>query len=152
MPSPKKAKRKRPPTDGLLGIKFAQGNPRITADKHMDFTSLCAMAEEEVTMIVKVLPDEVKALAEACPITYEDRPDREDGLEDDLLGLFEGASLIEEPGPDALPLIRIFVGNLWDYTERDEQDFRDEVGTTYLHELGHYLGWDEEEVAERGLE
>lgn len=110
------------------------------------------MAEEEVEMIVKVLPEGVKEKAESCPVSYEDKPREDDGLEDDLLGLFEGASLIEEPGPDALPLIRIFVGNLWEYTERDEQDFRDEVGTTYLHELGHFLGWDEDEVAERGLQ
>jgi predicted Zn-dependent protease with MMP-like domain len=26
------------------------------------------------------------------------------------------------------------------------------VRLTYLHELGHYLGWDEDEIAERGLE
>lgn len=110
------------------------------------------MAAEEVAMIVNVLPQGVKEQAQACHVTYEDRPDGEDGLADDLLGLFEGASLIEDPGPDALPIIRIYVGNLWEYTERDEQDFRDEVGTTYLHELGHYLGWDEDEVAERGLE
>ena len=118
----------------------------------MNFPELCAMAEEEVAMIAKVLPEGVKEKAEACPVTYEDRPRGEDGLAEDLLGLFEGASLIEEPGPEALPLIRIFVGNLWEYCERDEQDFRDEVGTTYLHELGHYLGWDEDEVADRGLE
>ncbi|QTN33471.1 metallopeptidase family protein [Akkermansiaceae bacterium] len=118
----------------------------------MDIAELCAMAEEEVAMIVHVLPEEVKEKAEQCPVSYEDKPQPGDPLGEDLLGLFEGASLIEEPGPDALPLIRIFVGNLWDYTERDEQDFRDEVGTTYLHELGHYLGWDEDEVAERGLE
>lgn len=110
------------------------------------------MAEEEVVMILRVLPEGVKEQAEQCPVTYQDKPSPDEGLEADTLGLFEGASLIEEPGPDALPMIRIFVGNLWEYAERDEQDFRDEVGTTYLHELGHYLGWDEDEVAERGLE
>lgn len=118
----------------------------------MDTERLCIMAEEEVAMIVHVLPDEVKAEAERCPVSYENKPDAEDDIEEDILGLFEGASLIEEAGPDAMPRIRIFVGNLWEYAERDEQDFRDEVGTTYLHELGHYLGWDEDEVAERGLE
>ena len=57
-------------------------------------------------MIAKVLPEGVKEKAEACPVTYEDRPRGDDGLADDLLGLFEGASLIEEPGPEALPRIR----------------------------------------------
>jgi len=118
----------------------------------MDIPELCSIAAEEVAMIVRVLPDEVRKQADQCPVSYEEKPSPDDGLEADTLGLFEGASLIDEAGPDALPLIRLFVGNLWDYTERDEQDFRDEVGTTYLHELGHFLGWDEDEVTERGLE
>jgi predicted Zn-dependent protease with MMP-like domain len=118
----------------------------------MNRERLCEIAEDEVAMIVKVLPEGVKEQAENCPVSYEGKPAPDDDLEDDILGLFEGASLIEEPGPEAMPRIRIFVENLWEYTERDEQDFRDEVGTTYLHELGHYLGWDEDEVAEHGLE
>ena len=56
------------------------------------------------------------------------------------------------PGPEDLPSIRRFVENIWEWVEEDEQDFRDEVGTTFLHELGHYLGWDEDEVSQRGLE
>lgn len=118
----------------------------------MNLDQLCEIAADEVAMIAKVLPEGVKEQTEKCPVSYEAKPTPDDELEEDILGLFEGASLIDEPGPDAMPLIRIFVENLWEYTEHDEQDFRDEVGTTYLHELGHYLGWDEDEVAERGLE
>lgn len=118
----------------------------------MDIGELTEWAADEVAMIVKVLPEELRENASACPVSYEEKPDSEDDLEDDVLGVFEGASLIDEPGPEALPRIRIFVGNLWEYAECDEQDFRDEVGTTFLHELGHYFGWDEDEIAERGLE
>lgn len=117
----------------------------------MEFSALCELAAAEVSMLVKVLPEEVKTEAQNCTVSYEDRPHENEALEEGILGLFEGASLIEEAGPDAMPRIRIFVGNLWDYTGKDEQDFLDEVGTTFLHELGHYLGWDENEVAERGL-
>lgn len=116
----------------------------------MDFEELSGMAEKEIAMLVKTLPEKIRAEAMNCPVSFDRKP--ESGDEDDLLGVFEGASLIDEPGPDALPLIRIFVNNIWDYVERDEQDFLDEVGTTFLHELGHYLGWDEDEIAERGLE
>lgn len=118
----------------------------------MNFEQLCKIAENEVAMIVNVLPEGIKEQAATCPVYFEGKPAPDDDIEDDILGLFEGASLIDELGPDAMPRVRIFVENLWEYTERDEQDFRDEVGTTYLHELGHYLGWDEDEVAERGLE
>jgi len=118
----------------------------------MDLKGLCGLAGGEVAAIVKVLPAEVAGKAADCTVSYEDKPDDGEGLEEGILGLFEGASLIEEAGPDAMPRIRIFVSNLWEYTEGDEQDFLDEVGTTYLHELGHYLGWDEDEIAARGLE
>lgn len=118
----------------------------------MELAELCEMASSEVAMLVEVLPEEVKAEAKRCTVSYESKPEDDEGLEQSILGLFEGASLTEEPGPDAMPRIRIFVKNLWEYAEGDDQDFLDEVGTTFLHELGHYLGWDEEEVAERGLE
>ena len=109
-------------------------------------------ADEEVTAVVKILPKEVQEAAARCTISFEEKPGTEDDLEGTELGLFEGASLADEPGPDAMPRIRLFLANLWEWVEEDEQDYRDEVGTTFLHELGHYLGWDEDEVGERGLE
>jgi len=118
----------------------------------MILEELIAMAEHEIAMIIKVLPDEIREQAQNCPVSFEDVPRDYEGLDEETLGLFEGASLAEEPSPHAMPRIRIFVGNVWEFTDEDEQDFLDEIGTTYLHELGHYLGWDEEQIAERGLE
>lgn len=118
----------------------------------MDLKSLCELAESEVKMITGVLPPEIADKASDCIVSYEGKPDSIEDLEEGILGLFEGASLIDESGPDAMPRIRIFVSNLWEYSEGEEQDFLDEVGTTFLHELGHYLGWDEDEIAARGLE
>jgi predicted Zn-dependent protease with MMP-like domain len=49
----------------------------------------------------------------------------------------------------------LFLENLWLMIEEeggDERDFRFEVRTTLLHELGHYLGLNEEDLEERGLE
>lgn len=108
------------------------------------------MAEQEIAQIMKVLPDEIRAHAVNCQFSFETKPTA--GTQDeDLLGVFEGASLLDEPSADELPRIRIFVENIWEYVEMDEQDYLDEVGTTFLHELGHYLGWDEDEIEERGL-
>ena len=53
---------------------------------------------------------------------------------------------------DVPPQILLFLANLWDYADGDEALFREEVRTTYLHELGHYLGLDELDLEERGLE
>lgn len=122
---------------------------------HMDFETLSQWADEELKMLVRVLPEDVRAAANRVPVSMEDKPG--DGpfdaeLVGDELGLFEGPTAAEEADPTDLARIRLFLGNLWDWVEGDEQDFRDEVGTTFLHELGHYLGWDEDEVAERGLD
>ena len=40
---------------------------------------------------------------------------------------------------------------IWDFTDGDVSEFREEVKVTLLHELGHYLGLDEDEVEELGL-
>lgn len=121
----------------------------------MTFETLSRWADEELKALVRVLPDDVREAADRVPVSMEEKPG--DGpfdseLAGDELGLFEGPAADEEADPADLPRIRLFLRNLWEWVDGDEQDFRDEVGTTYLHELGHYLGWDEDEVAARGLD
>lgn len=68
----------------------------------------------------------------------------DEGIAEDTLGLFSGPSVNEPEDEYAWELrITLFLWNLWDYAEGDWQTYRDEVRTTYLHELGHYLGLDE---------
>ncbi|MFD2255229.1 metallopeptidase family protein [Luteolibacter algae] len=118
----------------------------------MEFEKLCELAAGEVKMIVDVLPEEVRPQAAGCPVYYEAKPLEGESIEEDALGVFQGTPIVDEDQTGNPPRIRIFVENMWEYAERDEQDFLDEVGTTYLHELSHYLGWDEEEVGEFDLE
>jgi predicted Zn-dependent protease with MMP-like domain len=121
----------------------------------MDFETLSRWAEEELEALVKVLPADVRDAAKVVAVAMEEKPGKgayDDDLQGDELGLFEGPAADEEAEAGDLPRIRLFLMNLWEWTDRDEQDFRDEVGTTFLHELGHYLGWDEDEVSQLGLE
>ena len=121
----------------------------------MDFATLSRWADEELKSLIQVLPEDVRTAARKLPVSLEEQPGKgaDDGdLEGDELGLFEGPCALDEPGSAEMPRIRLFLTNLWDWVEQDEQDYRDEVGTTFLHELGHYLGWDEDEVNDRGLE
>ena len=121
----------------------------------MDFETLSTWADEELKSLVKVLPQDIQDAANKVAISFEEKPGQgacDDELEGDELGLFEGPSAADEAGIEELPRIRLFLANLWDWVGEEEQDYRDEVGTTFLHELGHYLGWDEDEVAARGLE
>lgn len=123
----------------------------------MPDAELLRLATEVVNRTCKKLPKDIRVLAEAVPIHYEDYPSEEavsDGIEPDSLGMFWGDSHGTELSRDLPmpPQIFLFLENLWDYAEGDEATYREEVRITYLHELGHYLGWDEDEVAERGLE
>ncbi len=121
----------------------------------MDFETLSTWADEELKALVKVLPKDIREASEKVAISFEEKPGQasyDDQLEGDELGLFDGPSAMDEAAAGEFPRIRLFLTNLWEWVGEDEQDFRDEVGTTFLHEMGHYLGWDEEEVAERGLE
>ena len=93
--------------------------------------------------------------AGGLPVTFERRPNaglQADGIEPDTLGLFTGAEFAEEGNVPLPPQIILFLENLRDFAEGDEVIFREEVRTSFLHELGHYLGLDEDELTERGLE
>jgi predicted Zn-dependent protease with MMP-like domain len=118
---------------------------------------LGSLALKLVANIQKRLPEDIRVLAQKVPVICEDFPSEEtvrEGLDPDLLGLFVGASHGEEANQDTPlpPQIIIYIGSIWDYVEGDLPAFRKEVKVTYLHELGHFLGWDEDEVAERGLD
>ncbi len=123
----------------------------------MTFARLTSIAQQVVGAAQRRLPAGVREAAATVPVCYEDHPTEDiidDEIDEDILGLFvgheHGAELAEtQPLP---PQILLFLDNIWDQAEGNESAYRDEVRLTYLHELGHYLGWDEDEVARRGLE
>ena len=116
------------------------------------------MAKREVAALRRELPPEMAARAAEVPVVCLARPTRamvrEDGLDPDLLGLFVGPNCAEgvESGDPLPPEILLFLENLWDYADGDEEIFREEVRVTYYHELGHYLGLEEDDLEDRGLE
>jgi len=71
----------------------------------------------------------------------------------DALGLFMGISELQRAGDEApvpTPVIYLFKRNI----EREsvsDQDLREQIAVTFLHELGHLLGFDEEGVEDMGL-
>lgn len=110
-----------------------------------------ALARREVTSILQSLPGDVRRAAEQCEIVYE--TGIAEGDDAGLLGLFTGCSLMDgmPEGAEDLPRITLFLAEIRDMTGGETAAFREEVRITFLHELGHYLGWGEEEVEERGL-
>jgi len=118
---------------------------------------LLPVAESEVESILHRLPEDLGAEARKVPVTFETVPGealRADGIEADTLGLFVGDAF-GDFGSGATPMppqIVLFLQNLWEAADGDEECFREELRTTFLHELGHYLGLDESDLEERGLD
>ena len=115
------------------------------------------LADQEVAAVCAALPPALRDCLAGLSITLEPHPEpdeqSEEGDDENLLGLFVGASFADaaddlEPLPGA---IRLYVENIRDEAEDDPVRFRQEVRDTLLHELGHYLGLDEDGLAVRGL-
>lgn len=122
----------------------------------VSWPELLAEARREVEETLRDLPRELRDAARAVPVVYERRPNADliaDGLDADLLGLFVGDPRADHGNHSLLPpQVLLFLENLWEFAEEDWDIFLEEVQTTYLHELGHYLGLDEIDLEERGLE
>ena len=122
---------------------------------NVNWKQLQALALTEVEATLTALPKPLRERAEQLPVTFERQPNaglQTDGIEADTLGLFTGPEFADEENVPMPPQIILFLENIWDFAEGDEETFRDEVHTTFLHELGHYLGLDEDELTKRGLE
>jgi len=121
----------------------------------LKWKKLWSVAAAEVAATLEVLPKPLRERARQLPVTFEHQPNlglQAEGIEPDTLGLFTGPEFAEEGNVPLPPQIILFLDNLWEFTESDEVLFRKEVRRTFLHELGHYLGLDEDELTQRGLE
>jgi predicted Zn-dependent protease with MMP-like domain len=122
-----------------------------------NFEQLVALAEKEVRRTLDSLPAPLRAAAQDVTLAFEDMPDEElvaEGFDPGTLGLFTGPDRAEHTGAQHPypPQITLFIENLYLFAGYDLDVFVEEVRTTYLHELGHYLGLSEDEIADRGLE
>jgi len=119
-----------------------------------------AAFQEVITEASASLPDELRSHLENIPVVVQDLPG-EEALDPSLgttvspgvLGLFVGRSMREESvfeTPDTPRTIYVYQRNL-ERTCRSHDELVDEIATTFYHELGHYLGLDEDDLEERDL-
>ena len=117
------------------------------------------MSAESFTRIVQQaiadLPVEYARLLDAVAVVVEDEPDVsvlkdldiEEGEE--LLGLYHGLSLHDESffraGGQAPPQISLYRGPILRQCDT-EMEMVQEIGDTLVHELGHHVGLDDDEM------
>ena len=115
--------------------------------------------EEVVTRVIAGLPDRfARALESDVRIEVRNRPTKKQlgdlGMDEDelLLGLYEGVPLPErnvDDGPRLPDVITLFFDDACDAVDTEEE-LATEIGITLFHELGHYFGFDEDELDAMG--
>ena len=115
------------------------------------------VSEQEFQRLVEAalarIPERFRrVVTEDVPVQVADRPPRkmlrELGMADDelLLGLYEGPSIEERVEMPAVPArIWLFREDIED-ASTDRDDLVEQVRITLLHELGHYMGLDEDDL------
>jgi len=114
---------------------------------------------EVVRAAAQELPDEFQHALEVVAVVIDPMPSAAvvgapaSGHPPDVLGLFVGPPLHEfgrDVGVEMPPTIFLFQRNL-ERSCHDLDELREEIRTTLYHELGHALGFDEDEVDGMGL-
>ena len=109
---------------------------------------LADRAGDVVQKAIAELPNDVRAEAESVPVLFEERAENEKPGST-ILGIYRGfepSHVSQRKGPIVLYLRSIAV-----YVGHSAAAFDDQVRRTFLHELGHHLGWGEVDVRARGL-
>ncbi|MCY0992862.1 metallopeptidase family protein [Nannocystis sp. ILAH1] len=107
--------------------------------------------------VLEHLPEEFKGRLGNVPVVLEARPAKylvQDGFDPRALGLFEGPDHFHQRGIEAAAApsrIVLYYANLLAMFA-DEDELREQVEVTILHEIGHYFGLDEDDMQRLGLD
>ena len=96
-------------------------------------------------MALAGVPDEFQAKMSNTMIVVDDLPDLDavrEGEDPDLLGLYEGATVLEHGLPERIVLYQRNHENV----AADERELEREVQETMRHEIGHHFGMEEDEL------
>lgn len=112
------------------------------------------LAFDVAESVLAALPEDLRAEAETVILEIADQATAEQVGDEGgtLLGLYEGVPLVERHAdsavlfPDTITLFRLPLAGL----ARTEVELRRQIRKTLVHELGHFFGFDEFELEERG--
>lgn len=113
-----------------------------------------------LSAVIEDLPEQIRAAVANVVIQVEPLPspdlltETEPPLSPFLLGLHVGTPRDEQSvfdSPRDVDRILIFQRNI-ERIAADAEGLHEQLRITLLHEIGHQLGWDEDDLAERGLE
>ena len=124
------------------------------AEHQLETDSTRAFIANAAARVLDELPTEFRERLVNVPVVLESRPSLDlvaQGFDPRSLGLFEGNTDAEQQDAVVAPTrIVLYAANLLASFPHDD-DLGDEVETTILHEVAHFFGLDENQVAELGL-
>ena len=107
--------------------------------------------------VLRGLPKKIRDVVAKVPVTVEAKPtpemaDQAPHISPEILGLFVGTSIGEKVGaPSGFPdVVLLFQRNL-ERAGTTRAEVAKEIRITLLHEYGHYLGFEEEDMERLGL-
>lgn len=130
-----------------------------------DFPPPVTLGDEEfdaaVEAAVAQLPGNVKKYLDNVTIAVEDIPSDEDltaekpPLSPSILGVFRGTPVGERSvtsSADHFPAAIVLYQHNLERFARTREELIEQIGITLMHEVGHLIGLDEEDLWERGLD
>lgn len=142
-----------------------EGADRLFTEAHRlepdDFPLPVRMTESDfrgiLDKVLESMPNVIRETIAQVPVLVELKPtaevaDRAPHLNPDIVGLFVGSTVGEKvTAPSGYPdVVLLFQRNL-ERAGRSRNEVAREIKITLLHEYGHYLGFDEEELEHLGL-
>jgi predicted Zn-dependent protease with MMP-like domain len=125
----------------------ADHGARIGSPDELDYIE--AVARD----VLEELPSPFAERLEHVPVVLESRPSRDlvsDGFDPRALGLFEGPTDGDSDTPAPTRIV-LFTSNLLvDFVE--EEELREQIEITLLHEIGHFFNLDEDDLKRLGLD
>ncbi len=134
---------------------------RAAKENPDEFPEPVRLPEKEVHAmledVLSALPRDVRGALEGVDLALLQLPDPKVHASPDVdplvLGLYRGTNLLEKSHLSVvgdLDRIEIFQRNVERVVD-DKDELREELKVTLLHEIGHHLGWDEDDLEKRGL-
>jgi predicted Zn-dependent protease with MMP-like domain len=138
-------------------LAFERANALDPMQFPLPFAVSVEFFEEVISAALENLPRSIREYVADVPILVEEFPSPElvvgERLSPQLLGLFMGVprteALATEQVPD-LDRVLLFKSNLQKIC-RDREELIEQIQITLRHEIGHYLGLDENDLERLGL-
>lgn len=136
---------------------FADANRLDPSEYPLPVRTSDADFREILDHVLESLPPVIRDTVVSVPVVVEPKPtaeiaDRAPHITPDVLGLFVGVSIGDQGVSSSgyADVVFLFQRNL-ERAGRTRRDVAREIKITLLHEYGHYLGFDEEELEHLGL-